>query len=95
MTIKIIIKRRVPDDKVQELSPLLIQLRALALEQPAYVSGETLKRIDQPNELLVLSSWSSLEGWKAWMNHKSRKIIQDKIDMLLGEETNYNIYTNI
>lgn len=95
MTIKVIITRRVPEGRLKDLSPLLIQLRSLALEQPAYVSGETLSRVDEPNELLVISCWSSLEGWKAWMNHKSRKIIQDKIDMLLGEETKYHIYTNI
>lgn len=95
MAIKVIIKRQVPEGKLPDLSHLLIQLRALALEQPSYISGETLRRVDQPNELLVISTWSSLEAWKAWMNQPTRKTIQDKIDLILGESTQYTVYTNI
>ena len=92
MAVKIIIKRRVPKDKEAQLLPLLIQLRALATAQPGYISGETLRNIDDAEEYLVISTWQSLEDWKRWAASKQRAEIQDKIDALLGQKTEYSSY---
>ncbi len=90
--IKIIIKRRVSKDKEGELLPLLVKLRALATAQPGYVSGETLRNVDDPEEFLVISTWQSLDHWKAWLQSKQRAELQDQIDKLLGEKTQYAAY---
>ena len=92
MAIKIIIKRRVPKDKATELLPLFIQLRALATAQPGYISGETLRNIDDPPEFLVISTWQSLDNWQSWVSSKQRAEIQEKVDTLLGEKTEYSSY---
>ena len=94
MSIKIVIKRYVPANKAEELSPLLRNLRALATKETAYLSGETLKRIDGRGEYLVISTWQTLGDWERWINNDQRKIIQAKIDMLLGEPTEYAVYQN-
>ena len=41
MTVKIMIKRTVQDQNLSELTMLLKKLRALTLEQPGYISGDT------------------------------------------------------
>lgn len=92
MTVKIMIKRKVQDQSVSELTLLLKKLRALTLEQPGYISGETLARIDKPDESLVISTWRSVEDWNAWVNNPKRNEIQGAIDSLLGEETEYAMY---
>lgn len=92
MTVKIFIKRKIADTNIIELTVLLKQLRGLTLNQPGYVSGETLKRIDKQGESMVISTWSSIEDWNNWVNNERRMVIQTKIDMLLGEETEYAIY---
>jgi heme-degrading monooxygenase HmoA len=92
MAIKIIIKRRVPKDKSAELLPLFIQLRALATAQPGYISGETLRNIDDPKEFLVIGTWQSLDNWQSWVSSKQRAEIQEKVDALLGERTEYSSY---
>jgi len=92
MAVKIIIKRKVAKDKEAQLLPLLIQLRALATGQPGYISGETLRNIDNPEEYLVISTWQSLDDWKRWAESKQRAEIQDKIDDLLGQKTEYSSY---
>lgn len=56
MTIKILIKRRVPEEHVIELSDLLKKLRSLTLGQAGYIYGETLRRIDNKDECLVIST---------------------------------------
>ncbi len=92
MAVKIIIKRDVPKDKEASLLPLLIQLRALATAQPGYISGETLRNVDDPEKYIVISTWRSMENWQQWVTSKQRAEIQGKIDALLGKKTDYGIY---
>ena len=92
MTVKIIIKRTVPEDKEKELNILLKQLRNLGINQPGYISGETLKNIEKPNEFLVISTWQSSEDWNRWVQNDNRREIQENIDFLLQAETEYSIF---
>jgi heme-degrading monooxygenase HmoA len=93
MAVKIIIKRIVPLNKTEALKPLLQKLRNLAMQQPGYISGETFKRIDRPGESLVVSTWQSMEDWRVWVMSDERRGTQEKIDHLLGEKTDYEVYT--
>lgn len=95
MSVKVVIKRHVPVDKAKDLAPLLRQMRALATRELPHISGETLKRIDGQDEFLVISTWQSLEDWNRWFLNDQRINIQAKIDVLLGEPTDYAIYQNI
>ena len=90
--IKIHIKRKVPPEKREDLLVLINQLRALTMGQPGYIAGETLQRVDQLGESLVVAKWQSADYWQQWLQNKARSEIQDKIDQLLGEETIYEIY---
>ena len=90
--IKILIKRKVSEDKKEELTLLINQLRSITMGTPGYIAGETLKRLDKPGESLVVTKWQSDYSWNQWFQSKERSKIQDKIDQLLGEETQYEIY---
>jgi len=92
MAIKVFIKRAVPENAAEALKPLLKKLRNLAMEQPGYVSGETYKRIDRLGENLVISTWQSVDDWRRYVLSEERAEIQIKIDYLLGEKTEYEIY---
>ncbi len=93
MTVKIFIKRKVQDSSIVELTLLLKKLRSLTLEQPGYISGETLTRIDVKDECMVVSTWRSVEDWNSWVNDPKRIEIQAQIDKLLGQETDYAMYS--
>jgi len=90
--IRIHIRRKVTEDNKEDLKLLVNQLRALTMGTPGYIAGETLKRVDSPDESLVVTKWQSLFYWNQWLESKERAGIQDKIDQLLGEETRYEIY---
>lgn len=92
MTVKIFIKRDVQNKNINQLNILLKRLRGLTLSQPGYISGETLTRIDKPNECMVISTWRSVEDWNKWVNNEQRLKIQTEIDQLLGQETEYAVY---
>lgn len=93
MSVKIFIKRKVQQQNVIELTVLLKRLRTLTLEQEGYISGETLSRIDKKDECMVISSWRSVEDWNRWVNDPKRIEVQTKIDDILGEETEYAMYS--
>jgi heme oxygenase (mycobilin-producing) len=92
MTVKIFIKRKVSSAQVLDLTVLLKKLRSLTLSQSGYIYGETLKRVDRQDESMVISTWRSLEDWNAWVNNSERVAIQNEIDRLLGEKTEYAVY---
>ena len=89
---KIMIKRVVPKDKVQDIMPFLDQMRSVASKQPGYIYGETLKSLDTPNEYLVISTWRSLSDWEDWANSVERLSIQNKLDKIIGSHTEYCSY---
>ena len=92
MAVKILIKRTVPAQKGRELIPLFRHMRSLATQQPGYISGETLKKLDESNTFLVISTWQTSEDWEKWYRSPGRKEILEKIDALLGDKTEYEIY---
>ena len=92
MAVKIFIKRSIPPDKADQVMPLFQSLRSLAMEQPGYISGETLHSIDSAGEIVVISTWQTVNEWQHWVANKERLKIQDQIDMLLGKDTRYEVY---
>jgi heme-degrading monooxygenase HmoA len=94
MTLKIVIRRKVPKNKEKELLPLIKELRIATTRQEGYISGVTLQRIDKPGETVVVSTWEGEEDWNRWVTSPERSILQEKIDALLGQETEYEIYSH-
>jgi heme-degrading monooxygenase HmoA len=83
MTIRVLIERRIVPENQPVLSGLLMRLRGKAMQARGYISGETLRSLQDPNEYLVISTWNSLDDWKRWEAEKERQEIQSQIDSLL------------
>ncbi len=83
MAIRVLIERKIIFENEPSLNNLLMKLRGKAMLARGYISGETLRSLDDPNEYLVISTWNSLQDWKAWEADKERKEIQSEIDRLL------------
>ena len=82
--VRIIIERRCKPDHEEELEGLLVDLRTKAMQQRGYVSGETLRSVDDPSLWLVLSTWLDVNLWKAWEASPERQEITGKIEALLA-----------
>jgi heme-degrading monooxygenase HmoA len=92
MAVKIFIRRVIAEERINDLLPLFRRLRNLATNQPGYISGETLKKIDSPGKYLVISTWQALDDWREWVVSRERIEVQNEIDARLAEETIYEIY---
>ena len=93
MAIGVLIKRITKhgiDAKV--ILPHIIELRALAVRQPGYISGETFLNLDRLEECLVIGRWISLEHWQQWKMDERRIELNENIEKHLETKTEYNIY---
>ena len=93
MAIGVLIKRVMkPGNDAKVLLPHIVDLRALGVKQPGYISGETFFNLDRPEECLVISRWTSLEHWQNWKEDKRRIELNEKIEKHLESKADYNIY---
>lgn len=92
MIAKIIIKRYFKKDNTPQILPLLTKIRSIAMNQPGYISGETLMQIDYPESLAVICSWQSMEDWLAWKNSNERKQYEAMLEIYQNGPTNYEEY---
>lgn len=93
MAVSVMIRRSFTDPgKAAKLAPLIVRLRSRATAQPGYVTGRTFRCLDCPGEYLVISTWNSLDDWSRWLDSEERRALQDQVDGLLGEKTEYRLY---
>ncbi|MCX5889855.1 MAG: antibiotic biosynthesis monooxygenase [Deltaproteobacteria bacterium] len=91
--VKVLLERTIRGKNVGDAVRLMRQMRVLAMQQPGYISGETLHAVDDPNHYLVISAWESLEYWQAWFNNPDRKKLQQEVDAYLGSPTIMRVFT--
>jgi heme-degrading monooxygenase HmoA len=73
MAIGVLIKRVTKHgEDAKVLLPHIVELRALAVRQPGYISGETFFNLDRKDECLVISRWTTIEHWQQGISDKSR-----------------------
>ena len=92
MAIKVLIHRKVKLGKEIELSDAVRNLRSKIIHAAGYISGETLRSIEDPSVYLVVSTWKSVQDWKHWANSAERKAFQRQTDALLEEPTRIMFY---
>ncbi len=87
MTVRVVIEREVEPGREASLQHLMMQARSKAINARGYISGETLRAVENPNKFLVLSNWISAADWKAWENDPERTKLQKAMTpLLLGGE---------
>jgi len=92
MAVKVLIKRKVKDGKLNEASKLLIKARYNAMGQQGYISSETLSGCDDPNNVVVISMWQRIENWNQWKNGDLRAENETAFEALLDGPTEYETY---
>ena len=88
--IKVIIERHTKEG--DNLSSLLRELRAAAMDQPGYVTGESLVSTEDKSIVAVISTWRSLEDWKTWEASETRARLYQQIEPLLAEKPKVRTY---
>lgn len=94
MVARIIIDRKVKKGKESDFAKLLRDLRSKAIPSKGYISGETLRATNDPQNFVVISTWQSVDDWKNWEKNPERKKLQAKIERLMAKPTRIKVYVN-
>ena len=92
MPVKVLISRRVKQGMVLGLLNEMNQLRATAVIQPGYITGETLTGLDNPEKVLVICTWDGEEQWRTWKEDPIRKSYEARMEEMLLEPPQYEIF---
>ena len=92
MAVKVLIKRKIKDGKINDASKLLIKARYNAMGQPGYISSETLSGCDDPNNVVIISMWQRIENWNQWKNGDLRAENETAFEALLKGPIEYETY---
>lgn len=92
MIAKILIKRRFKPGNTPQIVALLNEIRTLAMSQSGYMSGETLLKNDAPDNMVVISTWKSLEAWRLWRDSKERGKFEAMLEIYQEGPTEYEEY---
>lgn len=92
MAVKVLISRRLQPGALAEVLAVLSRLRAQAMAQPGYITGETLKGYDDPNQLVVISTWEKPEHWRIWKDHPDRRQGEAELAAHLSEPAQYQVF---
>ena len=92
MLAKVLIQRNFKIGHTQEIVALLNDLRSAALGQPGYLSGLTLMEPDNPNKMLVISTWQSIEDWNRWKADDERIRLESMLEIYQKGTTRYEAY---
>ena len=92
MAVKVLTRKMVPRNKAIEIIPLFRELRGLAMRQKGFLACETLRNLENPEEFIVISTWRTSKDLKNWMQMNEIKKAQEKIDLLLGEKTGFQMF---
>ena len=95
MSVQVKIVRKFQIDEIEKLISLLTELNSHSKEQPGYISRETLRSLENPEEYLVRCQWETVEDWDKWLHSKERRDIQGKIDSIIGEKTFYEVFESV
>jgi len=89
--IRVVIERQVKEG--EDLSQLLVEIRVAAIKYyPGYVGGETLVNREDGSNIIVISTWRSIEDWEQWANSETRIRLYERIEPLLQEKPEIRIF---
>ena len=92
MTIKVLISRNFRKEYNHDAHFHNAEIRALATVQPGYISGTTMSNLENPNEMLIISSWEDKDAWEAWYRSDIRKDYYKKLRVLLESDEEIAVF---
>lgn len=79
MAVKVVIERRVLPGQERHVLQLLRSLRIRCLDEPGYISGETLRDSEDARNIVVISNWFGLGDWRRWHASADRQAFESRI----------------
>ncbi len=81
--IRVVIERQISAEKVDDYHALIRKAKNKASNVPGFLSGELFSLVEDPNHVVVMSCWDTLEAWNTWAESEQRVDLLDAMRPLL------------
>jgi len=71
--IRVLIERHIAEGLEQPYAQAVTGMLQAIVRAPGYLSGESLRDIQQPLRHYILSSWQSETAWQRWLQSAERQ----------------------
>ena len=92
MLVKVYMRRKLKKGHLRDAFALIRKIRARAMDQRGYISGETLIEYNDHEKTMVIGTWQSMEDWMNWKENPRRKELEVQLEKLLEWPTEYEAY---
>ncbi len=94
MIAKILIKRQFQKDSDRQILPILQKMRAAAMSQTGYISGETLTNYENPQRVTVISTWQNMDSWVRWKSSPERTKLESMLEVFQVGPTEFEAFVS-
>ena len=94
MIAKILIKRTFQKNAHRQILPILQKMRAAAMSQTGYISGETMTNYQDPQRVTVISTWQNMESWTRWKSHPERAKLESMLEVFQVGPTEFEEFVS-
>jgi len=89
--IRVIIERFIAESLEANYEETAKDTLQKAIKAPGFISGESLKAIDNPRHRFILCNWRSLHDWQQWEQSTERKDMMSKLNLMFEKEEKFTI----
>lgn len=94
MIAKILIKRTFQKNVDKQILPILQKMRAAAMSQTGYISGETITNYHDPQRVTVISTWQDMESWQRWKSNPDRAKLESMLEVFQVGPTEFEEFVS-
>ncbi len=88
--IKVIVGYKVKN--IGELEPILVKIRAHAMQYPGFVSSENLISTKDSSVIAMISTWDRIQDWEIWQESSIRNNLINEAAQVLEEDPRITVY---
>lgn len=85
-------KEKIQGGPTPQMVALPNEIRTRAMHQAGCLYGETLVRKNYPHNMIVISTWRSLEDWHQWRDCDERRTFESMLEIYPERGTDYDEY---
>ena len=91
--VRVVIEHKIKSPEyVDKAIDLIREIRNEAMKQHGFITGETLTNVDDPTNMLVISTWESRDAWDIWDKSGRRVELNPLINKLLAEPYSFRVF---
>jgi len=84
--IRVIIERVIAESLESNYEDTAMEILQKAVRAPGFISGESMKDLNNPRHRFVLCKWRSVADWQSWQDSEERKVLMGQLNLMLEHE---------